>query len=115
MPSTDCNLLDVTVKQLMYGFGDVPNPSNDAVGVLEDMLIEYLTDTVRDTTRHLISHTMTSESSRWTIQLIFGTFVDSVYKQLRLLTSVARSMLKTSSLFCERMPRSELVSKNCFT
>lgn len=31
----------------MYGFGDVPNPSNDAVGVLEDMLIEYLTDTVR--------------------------------------------------------------------
>ncbi|KAG0321715.1 hypothetical protein BGZ99_003738 [Dissophora globulifera] len=33
------------LKQLMYGFGDVPNPSNDAVGVLEDMLIEYLTDT----------------------------------------------------------------------
>ncbi|OAQ32644.1 transcription initiation factor IID, 18 kDa subunit, partial [Linnemannia elongata AG-77] len=33
------------VKQLMYGFGDVPNPANDAVGVLEDMLIEYLTDT----------------------------------------------------------------------
>ncbi|KAF9581022.1 hypothetical protein BGW38_002113 [Lunasporangiospora selenospora] len=32
------------VKQLMYGFGDVPNPSNDAVGVLEEMLIEYLTD-----------------------------------------------------------------------
>lgn len=35
------------VKQLMYGFGDVPNPSNDAVSVMEDMLIEYLTDTVR--------------------------------------------------------------------
>ncbi|GJJ72370.1 transcription initiation factor TFIID subunit 13 [Entomortierella parvispora] len=33
------------LKQLMYGFGDVPNPSNDAVNVLEDMLIEYLTDT----------------------------------------------------------------------
>ncbi|KAF9154555.1 hypothetical protein BG015_000631 [Linnemannia schmuckeri] len=33
------------LKQLMYGFGDVPNPANDAVGVLEDMLIEYLTDT----------------------------------------------------------------------
>ncbi|KAF9961198.1 hypothetical protein BGZ72_004528 [Mortierella alpina] len=33
------------LKQLMYGFGDVLNPSNDAVGVLEDMLIEYLTDT----------------------------------------------------------------------
>ncbi|KAF9984553.1 hypothetical protein BGZ65_000161 [Modicella reniformis] len=33
------------LKQLMYGFGDVPNPSNDAVGVLEDMLVEYLTDT----------------------------------------------------------------------
>ncbi|KAG0237493.1 hypothetical protein BGW42_000703 [Actinomortierella wolfii] len=28
----------------MYGFGDVPNPSADAVGVMEDMLIEYLTD-----------------------------------------------------------------------
>lgn len=34
------------VKQLMYGFGDVPNPSNDAVSVMEDMLVEYLTDTV---------------------------------------------------------------------
>ncbi|KAG0379333.1 hypothetical protein BGX24_000824 [Mortierella sp. AD032] len=33
------------LKQLMYGFGDVPNPANDAIGVLEDMLIEYLTDT----------------------------------------------------------------------
>ncbi|KAF9562014.1 hypothetical protein EC968_005417 [Mortierella alpina] len=33
------------LKQLMYGFGDVLNPSNDAVAVLEDMLIEYLTDT----------------------------------------------------------------------
>ncbi|KAF9160917.1 hypothetical protein DFQ27_002296 [Actinomortierella ambigua] len=32
------------LKQLMYGFGDVPNPSADAVGVMEDMLIEYLTD-----------------------------------------------------------------------
>ncbi|KAF9115883.1 hypothetical protein BGX27_005949 [Mortierella sp. AM989] len=33
------------LKQLMYGFGDVPNPANDAVGVMEDMVIEYLTDT----------------------------------------------------------------------
>ena len=38
--------LSTTVKQLMYGFGDVPNPANDAVGVMEDMVIEYLTDTV---------------------------------------------------------------------
>ncbi|KAF9331748.1 hypothetical protein BG006_005405 [Podila minutissima] len=33
------------MPNLMYGFGDVPNPSNDAVSVMEDMLVEYLTDT----------------------------------------------------------------------
>ncbi|KAG0309871.1 hypothetical protein BGZ98_003414 [Dissophora globulifera] len=53
----------LTVKQLMYGFGDVPNPSNDAVGVLEDMLIEYLTDTVSILTFRLFMGTSTNDSS----------------------------------------------------
>lgn len=36
-----------TVKNLMYGFGDDRNPSNDTVSVMEEILIEYITDVVR--------------------------------------------------------------------
>ena len=35
-----------TVKNLMYGFGDDRNPANDAVSVMEEILIEYITDVV---------------------------------------------------------------------
>lgn len=31
----------------MYGFGDDRNPANDAVNVMEEILIEYITDVVR--------------------------------------------------------------------
>jgi transcription initiation factor TFIID subunit 13 len=37
---------DYTVKNLMYGFGDDRNPANDTVGVMEEILIEYITDVV---------------------------------------------------------------------
>ncbi|KAF9454515.1 TFIID-18kDa-domain-containing protein [Macrolepiota fuliginosa MF-IS2] len=32
------------LKSLMYGFGDDRNPSNDTVNVMEEILIEYITD-----------------------------------------------------------------------
>ncbi|KAF5315606.1 hypothetical protein D9611_004715 [Ephemerocybe angulata] len=32
------------LKSLMYGFGDDRNPSNDTVSVMEEILIEYITD-----------------------------------------------------------------------
>ena len=35
-----------TVKNLMYGFGDDRNPANDTVSVMEEILIEYITDVV---------------------------------------------------------------------
>ena len=38
--------LYITVKNLMYGFGDDRNPANDTVGVMEEILIEYITDVV---------------------------------------------------------------------
>jgi transcription initiation factor TFIID subunit 13 len=31
----------------MYGFGDDKNPANDTVSVMEEILIEYITDVVR--------------------------------------------------------------------
>ena len=37
----------VTVRNLMYGFGDDRNPANDTVNVMEEILIEYITDVVR--------------------------------------------------------------------
>jgi transcription initiation factor TFIID subunit 13 len=37
----------VIVKNLMYGFGDDRNPANDTVSVMEEILIEYITDVVR--------------------------------------------------------------------
>lgn len=35
------------VKNLMYGFGDDRNPASDTVNVMEEILIEYITDVVR--------------------------------------------------------------------
>ncbi|KAF8802240.1 transcription initiation factor IID, 18 kDa subunit [Phlegmacium glaucopus] len=32
------------LKNLMYGFGDDRNPANDTVSVMEEILIEYITD-----------------------------------------------------------------------
>jgi hypothetical protein len=34
------------VKSLMYGFGDDRNPATDAVNVMEEILVEYITDVV---------------------------------------------------------------------
>ncbi|TFK76412.1 transcription initiation factor IID, 18 kDa subunit, partial [Pluteus cervinus] len=32
------------LKSLMYGFGDDRNPANDTVNVMEEILIEYISD-----------------------------------------------------------------------
>ncbi|KAJ3210003.1 hypothetical protein HDU67_005746 [Dinochytrium kinnereticum] len=32
------------IKQMMYGFGDVPNPADDTAEVLEDLLVMYVND-----------------------------------------------------------------------
>ncbi|KAG5638368.1 hypothetical protein H0H81_000379 [Sphagnurus paluster] len=32
------------LKSLMYGFGDERNPANDTVNVMEEILVEYITD-----------------------------------------------------------------------
>jgi len=37
----------ILVKNLMYGFGDDRNPASDTVNVMEEILIEYITDVVR--------------------------------------------------------------------
>lgn len=36
-----------SVKNIMYGFGDDRNPASDTVNVMEEILIEYITDVVR--------------------------------------------------------------------
>lgn len=42
-----CSLSTFLVKSLMYGFGDDRNPSNDTVNVMEEILVEFITDVVR--------------------------------------------------------------------
>jgi hypothetical protein len=42
------------VRNLMYGFGDDRNPAPDTVGVMEEILIEYIVDVVRFHT--ILSH-----------------------------------------------------------
>ena len=47
LPRSYCFVLKGTaVKNLMYGFGDDRNPANDTVNVMEEILIEYITDVV---------------------------------------------------------------------
>ncbi|KAI9015114.1 transcription initiation factor-like protein TFIID subunit 13 [Gaertneriomyces semiglobifer] len=40
------------VRVLMYGFGDVPNPSQDSVELMEDMLTMYLSDMCKQVRKH---------------------------------------------------------------
>ncbi|KAG1443648.1 hypothetical protein G6F56_010596 [Rhizopus delemar] len=32
------------LKLLMYGFGDVPNPASDSIAVMDDLVIDYITE-----------------------------------------------------------------------
>lgn len=40
------DLTSVPVRNLMFGFGDDRNPSNDTVNVMEEILVEYIADVV---------------------------------------------------------------------
>lgn len=42
----------------MYGFGDVENPRQDTVDLVEDMVIDYITETVNffEFLKHIISN-----------------------------------------------------------
>jgi len=40
----------------MYGFGDDRNPANDAVNVMEEILIEYIVDVVSGCAQALLHH-----------------------------------------------------------
>jgi hypothetical protein len=35
------------VKLLMYGFGDVANPAADSIAVMDDLVIDYITEMVK--------------------------------------------------------------------
>lgn len=37
----------VSVKNLLYGFGDDRNPATDTVNVMEEILVEFIVDVVR--------------------------------------------------------------------
>lgn len=56
----------------MYGFGDDRNPANDTVNVMEEILIEYITDVVRVPSLfpHFFSYLKyhAVPTSRWSIQ-----------------------------------------------
>lgn len=41
------------VPKLMYGFGDDKHVSNDTVNVMEEILIEYIVDVVRNLHREI--------------------------------------------------------------
>lgn len=40
-------LLTGLVRPMMFGFGDAENPRQDSVELVEELVIEYLTDVVR--------------------------------------------------------------------
>jgi len=36
----------IVVRHMMYGYGDVEHPAEDAVNVLDDIVVEYITEMV---------------------------------------------------------------------
>ncbi|KAJ1654715.1 hypothetical protein IWQ61_005397 [Dispira simplex] len=43
-PMPKRRLLTREISLMMHGFGDVPQPAPDSVGVMEDILFDYITD-----------------------------------------------------------------------
>ena len=52
----------VPVRNLMFGFGDDRNPSNDTVNVMEEILVEYIADVVGifGTSTHFVAITLSA-------------------------------------------------------
>lgn len=86
----------------MYGFGDVANPAADSISVLDDLVIDYITDMVT-----CLRVLFKNES------MIF-TFPSSVTKLQVLEKTEERFGSRISSLYYERTRKSWLVWKNCY-
>jgi len=61
MPTSDlpARVVCVSVRYMMFGYGDVPNPAPDTVDVLEELTTGFITDIVRATPanrRHSVRH-----------------------------------------------------------
>jgi len=52
----------IPVRNLMFGFGDDRNPSNDTVNVMEEILVEYIADVVGTfgTSTHFVAITLSA-------------------------------------------------------
>ncbi|VVA95995.1 unnamed protein product [Arabis nemorensis] len=51
------------LQHMMYGFGDEPNPLPETVALVEDIVVEYVTNLVQDETiRNREIHFVTGES-----------------------------------------------------
>ncbi|KZT56980.1 transcription initiation factor IID, 18 kDa subunit [Calocera cornea HHB12733] len=54
---------------LMYAFGDVPNPAPDSVGVMEEIVIEYVLDLCQTALRRMPSKTrLQVDDLRWALR-----------------------------------------------
>lgn len=90
-----------TVAPMMYGFGD-ENPAADTVSVMEELLIEHITDIVSS---------LPLQSRLRTLLTQFRP--ESVLKLNASRRTEARSKWKTSSLHFGKTRRSSRVWKSC--
>lgn len=44
--TVDSHLRSISVRNMMYGFGDDPQPYAESVELLEDLVVQYITDMV---------------------------------------------------------------------
>ena len=49
MPFVHMFKFSLIVRPMMYGFGDDPVPRNDSVELMEDLVVDYLTNIVHST------------------------------------------------------------------
>jgi hypothetical protein len=43
---------NATVKPMIYGAGDVPQPASDTVALMDDLIIDYITEMVSSLQHH---------------------------------------------------------------
>ena len=55
----------LSVRNLMYGFGDDRSPANDTVNVMEEILIEYIVDVVSFLSFNHPTSSLPHESNSW--------------------------------------------------
>ncbi|EJU05586.1 TFIID-domain-containing protein [Dacryopinax primogenitus] len=63
------NTFTKDLMHLMYAFGDVPNPAPDTVGVMEEIVIEYILDLCQAALRHTPSkNRLHVDDLRWALR-----------------------------------------------